>query len=450
MLPHCRRACAPIGPHGVRGQATAETVIVSLFFLVPFFLMILLVGKFIDMRSTTLQAARYTAFERTVYSASGNERDATMARLTDVQLANAVKMRFFSGNVTAITQAQNDSVSAFANNPLWVDQGGNQLVGNATAITATATGAAEPGSFATDAALDVTLQPLRNLVGAGFALTLDKYYTASVAVQPKMPVGPVDYVALLGNAPLAFSARTTLLADGWSATDETYERCQAATLVPTSIFGKLDNDCKTRPKALAEIGKALSAFQGMLGYLIPDLGPQSKGPPGFGYIDVTDAGSVPADRLKNYTPPSGGNGNAVPQSQIDQIIAQFRSNGYTLVSQTTQADGSVVLVFNKGNSTVTVTVSPGGGVSNVGTVSIPGSPYAVWQNYSASLHSAGYSTVSVRYVCAGNTTCATGQEINAIEVDGVMALPGGNASTNMNVTVKQDPGKPGASIVTTG
>ncbi|MBS0192669.1 MAG: hypothetical protein JSR34_00280 [Proteobacteria bacterium] len=431
---------------GMRGQAMGETIVVALFFLVPLFLMLVLVGKFINMRSTTLQAARYTAFARTVYSASGFERDATMARLTDAQLANAVKMRFFSGNFTAITQTQNNSVGAFANNPLWVDQGGNQLVGNPGNVTATATGNGEPNSFATDAALGVTLQPLRNLVGLGFSLTLQKYYTAAVAVQPKLPVGPAGYISLLNGLPLTFSAHDTLLADGWSASDENYERCEAATAVPTSVLGTATSGCPSRPKALAAIGNLYKSVQSMLGYVIPDLSPSSKGPPGFGYVDVTDPGSVPADRLKNYNPPTPG-GGSTPPSQVNQIIQQYTAAGFTLVSQTTQANGSVVLVFQKGGATSTVTVSPSGATTVGSALSIPGTPYAAWQSYSASLIQAGYALSGVRYVCAGNVTCAAGKEQNAIEVDAMATIAGGSS---MTITIKPDPSNPGNSIITTG
>ncbi len=435
-----------VPPRGMRGQSMAESIIVALFFLAPFFLMIVLVGKFITMRSATLQAARYTAFERTVYSNSGYERDAKMAKLTDAQLANAVKMRFFSSGFTGVTQQQNDSLANFGNLPLWVDQGGNQLVGKANQVTATAQGNAEPGSFATDKVLDVTLKPLRDLVGAGFVLTMDKYYTANVAVKPKMPIGPTDYVNLIDGKSLTFSARDVLLADGWSAADEKYERCQAATAVPTSILGTLDNDCATRPKALASIGKLVSDFQSIIGFVIPDLGSQGGGPVGFGYIDVTDAGSVPADRLKNYNPPGGGT-TGVSQSQIDQVIAQYAAMGFSVVSNTKQADGSVVLVFQRGSSVVTVTLNPSGGMTTSSSVSLSGNPYTAWQTYSGQMASSGFTVSSVTYICAGGVTCAAGQEQNAVEVDGVLSTPNG---TTTSVTVVPDPAKPGSSLVTTG
>ena len=42
------------GPRHCGGQAMTEMVVVSIFFLVPFFLFIVLIGKYVDMRSSTL------------------------------------------------------------------------------------------------------------------------------------------------------------------------------------------------------------------------------------------------------------------------------------------------------------------------------------------------------------------------------------------------------------
>lgn len=453
----------------MRGQAMAETVVVSLFFLVPFFLMIVIIGKFIDMRSATLQAARYMAFERTVYSASGNERDATMAKLTDTQLANGAKMRFFSGNFTAITQAQNDGTATFANNPLWVDQGLNPLVSNPADVSATATGNGEPAAFVTDDAIEVTLQPLHDLLGAGYALTLDKYYTAAVGVTPKLPIGPVGYLADLDSQPLTFSASDTLLADGWSASDEKYERCQAATMLPTAILGDADSDCPTEPTGIGVIGDVATALTTVLGLVIPDLGAESNGPPNFGYVDVTDAGTVPADRLKNYNPPPSSSGSSVTQAEIDQIVSQYKAQGYTLTKQVTNADGSVTLTFtNKYGGTTSVTLGGGGsGASSSSNQSMPGSPYTVWQKLAGTVYTSQnhYTVTSVKYLCAapspgtGTVTCNVDSgsppppppyQTSAVEVDATVTLnvPNGTPTTQ-TITITPDPSTSGNSIVAT-
>jgi len=64
-----------------RGQAMTELNIVTAFVLLPLFLLIPIMGKYIDIKHTTVQTARYMAWERTAYFPSANEiaSDATNA-----------------------------------------------------------------------------------------------------------------------------------------------------------------------------------------------------------------------------------------------------------------------------------------------------------------------------------------------------------------------------------
>jgi len=50
-----------------RGQAMTEMLVASAFVVIPLFLIIPTVGKYIDMKHAAIDAARYTAWERTVY-----------------------------------------------------------------------------------------------------------------------------------------------------------------------------------------------------------------------------------------------------------------------------------------------------------------------------------------------------------------------------------------------
>jgi hypothetical protein len=425
------------------GQAMAETVVVAVFFLVPFFLMIVIVGKYIDMRSATLQAARYAAFERTVYN-TGDSRDATMAGLSDAQLANGIRLRFFSGGLVAITQAQNDSTSAFANKPLWVDQGGNQLLADPNSVAATADGGDEP--FGLDTIVQTTIGTLNTITDGllGYSLTYDKYYTANVSATPQYPIGPKGFVNLLqADMPaLQFSAHDTLLADGWSASDMNYEHDQAARLVPTAALGKV-------------LQPVIDAF----GYsFVPDLGPESGGPPDLGYVNVGSVGSVPADRLKDYNPPgsSSGGGVSVPASEVDQIIKQYEGAGYALESNVTNSDGTVTLTFTQGPQVMTVTLGgPDGTVTNSAT-EVQGDPYDVAQQQITTYTSHGYKVDSETYLCSpGSTVCnqvTPGWQSTVTEVDVTLELDmttnGHTVVNTLRLTVKADPNKPGYSIVT--
>ena len=52
-----------------RGQAMTELTVASAWILVPLFLLIPLLGKYIDLRHTAIQAARYATWERSSTSA---------------------------------------------------------------------------------------------------------------------------------------------------------------------------------------------------------------------------------------------------------------------------------------------------------------------------------------------------------------------------------------------
>lgn len=62
-------------PHGRQGgQAVAEFLVAAVLLLVPMFLAVAALGKFVDVQHVATMAARYGAWERTVwYDASGTD-----------------------------------------------------------------------------------------------------------------------------------------------------------------------------------------------------------------------------------------------------------------------------------------------------------------------------------------------------------------------------------------
>ncbi len=424
------------------GQAMSEMIIVSLFFLVPLFLFMTMIMKYLDMRSSTLQASRYAAFERTVYSASGSERDATMAKLTDAQLANGIKTRFFGNSADTIKQTQNDSNTGFTNIPLWSDAAGNKLV-NTGAVANTTNNTSEPLVFAADKTLQVTLGNWSSVIPSqlsglnGFKLNYDKYYNMTVSVSPTKPSGPV-----FANLPaLTFTDNDTILADGWSASSITYEHDQAQNAVPTTALKNLFNIIPGMQGVIDLIGKVgLPDLFGGLG-VNADFFKDS-----LGYVVVDKAGTVPADRLANYTPgsdPGGGDGSN-QQATVDAVIKQFEDQGYTLVSQTTNSDGSVTLVFSKNGATITQTVGGSGSGSN-NTQTVAGTVYNVTNQTISSLQSAGYTLTSGPSWSCGASACPTDTNGNPIYTNAVSASAtltktintGSNTVTStINLTVK--------------
>ncbi|WP_163098788.1 hypothetical protein GL267_012380 [Acidithiobacillus ferrianus] len=62
------------------GQSLVETTLLGIFVLVPLFLVTPLLGKYVDLQDSTLQATRNAAFERTVWSETGQRDGMTTAQ----------------------------------------------------------------------------------------------------------------------------------------------------------------------------------------------------------------------------------------------------------------------------------------------------------------------------------------------------------------------------------
>ena len=135
------------GKSGHSGQAMTEMVIAASFVLVPLFLLIPWLGKYIDLHQSAIQAARYEAWEYTVWYENANEAPAT--QITQISLSTMplksiaelqaeAKQRFFSREAYAnIPTAEANDESDLINegnwdinmtNPLWQDHLGNSLL----------------------------------------------------------------------------------------------------------------------------------------------------------------------------------------------------------------------------------------------------------------------------------------------------------------------------------
>ena len=66
-----------------------EFLIAATTVLIPLFLIVPILGKFMDMKSASIQAARYAAWERTVWF---NNSDWAAAPKTDAQIQNEVAL----------------------------------------------------------------------------------------------------------------------------------------------------------------------------------------------------------------------------------------------------------------------------------------------------------------------------------------------------------------------
>ncbi len=112
------------------GQAMTE-LLVSLWFLIPLFLLMPLMGKYLDMQHTMNNAARYAAWEYVAqqdlwdeFPSTGDaEDDNSPIRSASTILANQIRERFFFHPLNGITEHDNS-----VHNEVWRDNTGATLL----------------------------------------------------------------------------------------------------------------------------------------------------------------------------------------------------------------------------------------------------------------------------------------------------------------------------------
>lgn len=269
------------------GQAMVELLIVAGFVLIPLFLAIPLIGKYLDVRSAAVQAARYAAWERTVWyggdSASklgwGSFANKWQAfEKKDSVIAQEMGVRQFSESASAFSVADASATSfAGGSKILWQDRTGKKMLADYSDVGSSVSNADAPGT------LNKILKPIASLAATlgPFALEMKGAYSANVTIAVK----DLDVNSFwLKDSKSNFTETNVLLANGWnangpSASNATSVKQQVKGLVPTSVIATEVDGVKIIDYVLG----ALSLF-------LPEI---SKLEPGKIEPDV-----VPPDRLK--------------------------------------------------------------------------------------------------------------------------------------------------------
>ncbi len=266
-----------------------ELLIVAGFVLVPLFLAIPLLGKYLDVRAAAVQTSRYAAWERTVWfggdAASslgwfGVSKKWQANEKSDDQIRRELNVRYLSETGATDAFSNTDrSAGSFkgGTKTLWQDRTGAPLLANYSDTQNTVNNSLAPGT------LNVILDPIANFASTlgPFVLEMNGEYAAKVTIKVK----DIDFDHFLAKTSTAnFSETNVLLANGWSANGpdndgKTGVKQQSKGLVPTSILA-------------ADIGgvKIMDYVLGALSVFLPEA---SKLEPGKIEPEV-----VPADRLK--------------------------------------------------------------------------------------------------------------------------------------------------------
>src|SRR6185312_2529360 len=205
-----------------RGQAMIELVIVGALVLVPLFLAIPMLGKYLDIRSTAVQTARYAAWERTIWYGGdaatsmgwfGVSRQWQANTKSDDQISKEIGVRQLSETSASDAFSSTDrNAGSFKNGvkALWQDRTGGKLLANYSDVQNTVGNGLAPGT------LNVVLDPIANFASTlgPFVLEMNGKYTAKVTLNIKN----IDYDNhfLAQSAKSGFSEANVLLANGWS------------------------------------------------------------------------------------------------------------------------------------------------------------------------------------------------------------------------------------------
>lgn len=275
-----------------RGQAMTEFLVACLV-LIPVFLAIPLLGKYMDINHSAVQGARYVAWERTVW---------TPGKKSNTYLENEVRNRVFTRPGEPLRSGDANGPPA-QYNPLWTDPAGKPMLtsySDVTGHTETGTGQTTPGLIynkVTSTLIDAfnTVMGWMEAIGgahqSAFQINVHGMYSSTlgvnVAEQGKAGTGTDGMIpSLLHVAPLAIKPRpNVIVTDAWgvsgtgtghhctSGQDPMSELCQVAPLVTTTAlsgwFSKLTH----------AVGTIIPEFKGLdYGRIEPGLAPEDRTP----------------------------------------------------------------------------------------------------------------------------------------------------------------------------
>ncbi len=254
------------------GQALIECLVAALA-LLPLFLLVPMVGKYLDIRHATIAASRKLAFECTV-------RYDDCARLDDnPSFADEIRMRFYSENsreVLSNDRPARDEIESDGANPLWLDRRGRSLLEKYSDV----------GVRADSKTLNTGF--IGSLLGFGpdkFGLALDHgVYDARVQVKLSPKLGGESFTSQLDSLALEMQSHTAILTNAWSAKGPgaKSDRCHPER---DTVVGRVSS-----PTLCGVIKTADDAvYRPVLDVIIPVVLPVESNAGDFNFHDFMDA-----------------------------------------------------------------------------------------------------------------------------------------------------------------
>ena len=250
-----------------RGNALAETLI-ALVALLPFIGGIVLLGKQLDVKHKSVDALRYSVWERTVWSGSGAHAK------SDADISMEALDRSFGDPSAGVLPADSLRAEGVSRNPLWQHHRQSLLTPGNAISTRLSDGAAptEPGYM-----LMPGLAHGSGAVGAvaaalqmdGLGLNRNAFTTVTVEANVRPLFDDAE--------PLTQRATGAILSDTWSPRDENELGRRVDRITANELIESLE--LPGRPIALQSLGKGGPLYgEGQYGWE-PQLRPRSTALP---------------------------------------------------------------------------------------------------------------------------------------------------------------------------
>lgn len=242
-----------------------EMAVVSLV-MIALFLGIWYLGKFHDIQATTIQAARYAAWERTAHGPA----------FSDAQLESQTRARLYSWNRNAYLATDRIANGQAWNrqNAMWLDHENDRRLINAPRDVAVSTaGGALPGTGAAsvNSLLGGVDSALAGLTG-GTPLPRGGKFTSTVSVK-LANLAHMD--APLDKLNLTLTERSVIVTDGWDAASPEDAALRTRAFTPGGVLKFIDTGFGSVIKGfLALIEPSFSNFHP--GQICPDVMPADR------------------------------------------------------------------------------------------------------------------------------------------------------------------------------
>lgn len=251
-----------------RGQSMTEFLVAAAFVMLPLFILVPTVAKYVDMKMAAVQAARYATWEYSAHYLDPKDQPAGFKAISRSQLpskslqqvAKEASRRHYSDSKTGIsTNLDASGYKTSDANPFWTYHTGLAIYRESSQdANALSVQGSDPtpdklkvGSYALGIIGSITnlIAKLNEKMGleAGFnainprgSLTINGFYRSKVAM--KVEAAP-DYGNFKGSKPLflqgqplAMTAKGGILTESWGAGGRAHSVYQSSGLVPTTYI----------------------------------------------------------------------------------------------------------------------------------------------------------------------------------------------------------------------